>query len=140
MAIELARNHTALKLKEHQPPYFISYQMKDYDQRELSARFGAMFEDDSFHDRKIYVDVRVGSYELDNSIDESMDFGFSMKGASYISRKTGPIDDDALALRAALWLITDEKYKGALFNFLKKKGEDVYVVDDPKKPPSFSRE
>ena len=39
-----------------------------------------------------------------------------------------------LALRTALWLITDEKYKAALFNFLKKKGENVYSVEDPEAP------
>jgi len=43
-------------------------------------------------------------------------------------------------LRTAFWLLTDEKYKSALAQFLKKKGEDVYTVDDPKRPPSFSQE
>jgi predicted Zn-dependent protease len=45
-----------------------------------------------------------------------------------------------VALRTSLWLLTDEKYKSALAQFLKKKGEDVYAVEDPKRPPSFSRE
>src|SRR5207253_3106989 len=94
----------------------------------------------AYRDRKLYVDVRVGSYEFDNSIGDDLDFNFSMKGNSYTTHKNGPIDDDPLALRTALWLITDEKYKGGLYNYLKKKGEDVYVVEDPKKPPSFSRE
>ena len=73
-------------------------------------------------------------------MNEEFDFNFSLKGTSYTTRKEAPLDDDLTALRTALWLITDEKYKGGLFNFLKKKGEAVYVVDDPKKPPSFSRE
>jgi len=140
MTAELQRNHTELKLSGHEPPYFLSYQLKDYQQQEVAARYGALFQDEPRHDRKIYVDVRVGSYEFDNSIGEDMDFNFSMKGNSYITRKAGPIEDDPVALRTALWLITDEKYKGALFNYLKKKGESVYVVEDPKKPPSFSRE
>ncbi len=140
MGAELARNQSLLKLGDHQPPYFISYQMKEYVQHEISARYGALFQDDSYRDRKLYVDVRVGSYEFDNSIDEEMDFNFSTKGTSYITKKSGPIDDDAAALRTALWLITDEKYKSGLFNFLKKKGENVYTVEDPKRPPSFTRE
>ena len=73
-------------------------------------------------------------------MNEEFDFNFSLKGTSYTTRKEAPLDDDLTALRTALWLITDEKYKGGLFNLLKKKGEAVYVVDDPKKPPSFSRE
>ena len=140
MTAELQRNQTELKLSGHEPPYFLSYQLKDYLQEEIAARYGAVFQDESRHDRKIYVDVRVGSYDFDNSIGEDMDFNFSMKGNSYITRKAGPIEDDPVALRTALWLITDEKYKGALFNYLKKKGESVYTVEDPKKPPSFSRE
>jgi TldD protein len=140
MTEELTRSQTELKLKENKPPYFISYQMKDYDQREIAARYGALFQDDNYRDRKLYVDVRVGNYDFDNSIGDELDFNFSLKGSSYISRKNGPIDDDRLALKTSLWLITDEKYKGALFNYLKKKGEDVYTVDDPKKAPSFSRE
>jgi len=140
MTTELQRNQTELKLTGHEPPYFISYQMKDYLQQELAARYGSLFHDESRHDRKIYVDIRVGSYEFDNSIGEDMDFNFSMKGNSYITRKAGPIEDDPIALRTALWLVTDEKYKGALFNYLKKKGENVYTVENPKKAPSFSRE
>lgn len=122
MAAELQRNQAQLKLGDHEPPYFISYQMKEYDQHEIAARYGALFQNDRFRDRKLYVDVRVGTYEFDNSRDEEMDFSFSPKGQSYVSPKNGPIDDDPLALRTALWLVTDEKYKGALFNYLKKKG------------------
>ncbi len=140
MVLELNRNQAELKLGENKPPYFISYQMKDYEQAEISARYGALFQDQTFRDRKLYVDVRVGTYEFDNSMNEEMEFSFSMKGTSYISPKNGPIDNHASALRSALWLITDEKYKSALFNYLKKKGEDVYSVEDPKRPPSFSKE
>src|SRR5688500_9215423 len=68
MATELGRNHAELKLKENKPPYFISYQMKDYDQREVVARYGALFQDNALRDRKLYVDVRVGSHDFDNSV------------------------------------------------------------------------
>lgn len=140
MASELTRNHQQLKLQNHEPPYFMSYQLKDYDQHSIVGRYGALFQDASYRERKLYVDVRVGSYEFDSSMPEGFDFGFSSKGTSYISRKDGPIDDSPMALRTALWLVTDEKYKAALFQFLKKKGENVYTVEDPKQPPSFSRE
>jgi len=140
MAQELSRSQAQLKLGTHEAPYFISYQLKDYDQHEVAARFGALFQDDQFRDRKIFVDVRVGDYQFDNSRDEEMDFSFSPKGQSYVSQKNGPIDNDPVALRTSLWLVTDEKYKNALVNYLKKKGENVYSVEDPKKPPSFSKE
>ena len=88
---------------------------------------------------KLAVDVRVGSYEFDSSVSEMQDFLVSTKGTSYYARPDGPIDDSPMALRTAFWLLTDEKYKSALAQFLKKKGEDVYAVEDPKRPPSFSQ-
>src|SRR5262249_9904003 len=119
MGQELERSRTQLKLGEHAPPYFISYQVRDQDQHVLGARYGAVVEDESERQRAIYADVRVGSYQFDNSMDEEKDFNFSTKGTSYFTRKNGPIDDDPQALRTALWLITDERYKAALFNYLK---------------------
>lgn len=140
MGAELSRSQAELKLKEAKPPYFIAYQMKQFDQRELAARYGAIFQNDSYVDRKLFADVRVGDYQFDSSVDDELDMGFSMKGQSFIAKKNGPLDDSPEALRTALWLVTDEKYKAALFNFLKKKGEDVYAVDDPGRPASFSKE
>ncbi|MFL5348189.1 MAG: TldD/PmbA family protein [Hyalangium sp.] len=140
MASELARNHQQLQLKGHEPPYFMSYQLKDYDQFHITARYGAIFTDAVSRDRRLAVDVRVGSYEFDSSVPEEMDFLISTKGTSYYARTDGPLDDSPMALRTALWLLTDEKYKSALTQFLKKKGEDVYTVEDPKRPPSFSKE
>lgn len=141
MQLELQRNAQKLRLQNHEPPYFISYQLKDYDSHAVAARYGALFQDDGYRERKLYVDVRVGSYDFDSSVDEGgLEFSFSTKGNSYIVRKDAPVEDDPLALRTALWLVTDEKYKQALFQFLKKKGENVYQVEDPKRPGSFSRE
>ena len=140
MVEELTRSQSSLTLRENKPPYFISYQLKDFDQREVAGRYGALFQDAEFRERKVFTDVRVGDYAFDSSIAEDLDFNFSTKGNSYLAHKQGPLDDSPAALRTALWLITDEKYKSALFNFLKKKGEDVYAVEDPKRPPAFSRE
>jgi TldD protein len=140
MAAELTRNHQQLKLQGHEPPYFMSYQLREYDQQAISARYGALFLDNSYRDRRLAVDVRVGSYDFDSSVPEELDFILSTKGTSYFARPEGPIDDSPVALRTSLWLMTDEKYKSALVQFLKKKGEDVYTVEDPKRPPSFSRE
>ena len=140
MAQELERNQKTLKLKENAPPYFLSYQLKDIDERDVAARYGAVFRDEASREKLLYVDARVGSYAFDSSRDPDFDFSFSSKGTSFTARKTAPLDDNPQALRTALWLITDEKYKAALFDYLKKKGEDVYTVEDPKRAPSFSKE
>ncbi|PTL77382.1 TldD/PmbA family protein [Vitiosangium sp. GDMCC 1.1324] len=140
MAEELQRNQQQLKLQNHEPPYFMSYQLKDAEQQGIVARYGAIFFDDTSRERKLYVDVRVGSYDFDNSGPEEYDFFGGGRGSSYIANKDAPLDDSPLALRTALWLVTDEKYKAALSQFLKKKGDNVYAVEDPKQAPSFSKE
>lgn len=140
MVEELARSQSKLKMGDSPPPYFLSYQLKEYETAEIEGHYGAIFRDAVFKDRRIAVDVRVGSYAYDSSVGEDLDFNFSLKGSSYVTRKAAPIDDHGAALKQALWLATDEKYKSALFNFLKKKGEDVYTVEDPRRPPSFSKE
>ncbi len=140
MVVELDRNQNTLKLKESKAPYFISYQMKDFEQQAIAARYGALFVDEVSRDRRLYVDVRVGSYQYDSSVSDDFDMSFSTKGTSYITKKSGPLDDHPLALRNALWLVTDEKYKASLFNYLKRQGDDVFSVEDPKKAPSFSQE
>ena len=140
MVDEINRSQAELKLRENTGPYFIGYQLKDYDTREVTARYGAVFQDSSTHDRKLSVDVRVGDYAFDSSLTDDFDLGLALRGSSYLARKAAPLDDSPAALRTALWLVTDEKYKLALFNFLKKKGDDVYAVEDPKRPPSFTKE
>ncbi|MFL5356734.1 TldD/PmbA family protein [Archangium sp.] len=140
MAEELQRNQQQLKLQNHDAPYFMSYQLKETEQSALTARYGAIFVDDTYHDRKLYVDVRVGSYDFDNSGPEEYEYFGGGRGSSYVPNPDGPIDDSPLALRTSLWLVTDQKYKAALSQFLKKKGDNVYAVEDPKQPPSFSKE
>src|SRR6476659_6100431 len=87
MATELSRNQSQLKLEGHQAPYFLSYQIKETSMVNVGARYGALFLDDTIRDRKLYVDVRVGSYELDSSRDDEYEFFFSQRSQSYISRK-----------------------------------------------------
>src|SRR5208282_431455 len=83
MSGELERNHARLKLGENPAPYFLSYTVKDLEQRWVAGRYGALFDDETLRDRRVYVDVRVGSHEFDSSLSEDMDFNFSLKGTSY---------------------------------------------------------
>ena len=98
-----------------------------------------MFIDRRRRDKRLQVDVRVGSYQFDNTGTPEM-FEFEGSDSGYSAGREAPIDDDPAALRNALWLLTDETYKKVLSAFLKKKGKQVYRPDDPETPPSFSRE
>src|SRR3954454_16902134 len=135
----LQRAQQSLQLKGHEAPYFISYAVRAINTQEVGAKYGAVFVDRRRRDKRLQVDVRVGSYELDNTGAQEL---FELDGADsgYSAGREAPLDDDPAALRNALWLLTDETYKKSLSAYLKKKGKQVYRPDDPETPSSFSRE
>jgi predicted Zn-dependent protease len=139
MAEELERARKSLQLRGHEAPYFISYAVRGIDTQEVGAKYGAIFLEHARHDRRLQVDVRVGSYEFDNTGAQEM-FDFEGSDSGYNAGREAPLDDDPTALRNALWLLTDDHYKKALSAYLKKKGKEVYKADDPDRPSSFSRE
>src|SRR5207245_2173309 len=79
-------------------------------------------------DRRLQVDVRVGSYEFDNTGSQEM-FEFDGQDSGYTAGREAPLDGDPAALRNSLWLLTDDLYKKALSAYLKKKGKAVYRPD-----------
>jgi TldD protein len=140
MTSELSRSMERLRLARYEAPYFVSYQVKDVARQELEGRYGALFEDASRRDRNLYVDVRVGSYEFDSSGPEDVTMMLGgTDGPTWYAPKDAPLDGDPAALRNALWLATDERYKEALSSYFKKRSREVYR-DEPDRAPSFSRE
>jgi hypothetical protein len=140
MQAELARSMEQLRIGGYDAPYFLSYAVKDLQSEEVVARFGAVFEDEPRRARKLHVDLRVGSHELDSSGQDPMAAFLGNEGQTWYAPRDAPLDDDPQALRNALWLVTDEKYKEALSLFFKKKSRRVYRADEPDAPPSFTRE
>jgi len=142
MQAELTRSMKSLKLAGHDAPYFIGYSVADHDTRAVDAHYGALFADEARQERRIYVDVRVGSYAFDNSgVDPMIDFDMTAPDPGYEVRHEGPIDGDPAALRNALWLLTDDRYKRALSTYLKKRAQQVYSVEEKgEQAPSFSKE
>jgi TldD protein len=140
MAAELARSSERLRLQGYEPPYFVAYQVKDVTRHEIGGRYGAIFDDATRRDRNLYVDLRVGTYELDSSGGDEATLILGAEGPSWYAPKDAPLDGDVAALRTALWLATDERYKEALASYFKKKSRDVYRAADADRAPSFSRE
>jgi TldD protein len=140
MAREGTRSMERLRIAGYEAPYFLAYQVKDLRQEEVAGRFGAVFDDVSRHDRKLLVDVRVGSYQLDSSGRDDLSMFMGPEGQTYFATKDAPLEDDPQALRNALWLVTDEKYKEALSSYFKKKSKGVYRAEETERAPSFTRE
>lgn len=137
MSQELARAKTELKLPEFEAPYFLSYTLKVREQRGLSVRFGSVYRAPQSSDADLSVMVRVGSYEFDNTGSQDATPFFLDEGLPVST--AAPLDGDLTALRTALWLLTDEKYKQALSQYQAKRGKEVYEKRDTTKA-SFSQE
>src|SRR5690349_5922706 len=63
---ELKRSMT-LHLEDLDKPYFIQYAIEDNVTYRVSATYGAIVRSTQDHSRVLHSQVRVGSYELDNS-------------------------------------------------------------------------
>jgi predicted Zn-dependent protease len=139
MAQELERTATGLRLDGYEPPYFVGFQVREVSAVEIAGRAGAVVTDLARRDRRLSVDLRVGSYQFDSSgTEEVMVLGGD--APTWSAPREGPLDDDPAALRQALWLVADERYKEAIANYFRKRSRDVYRPDDPARAPSFTRE
>ncbi len=138
---ELGRAKQKLRLPGEDGPYFIRYIVRDYDNYDLSARFGALFEDNYQRVRQGAVEVRVGSYQFDNTADDSAEKLFDLDDFDrYEPPMFAPIDDNVDAMRATMWLQTDARYKQALAALHKKRGARVTKMVEDDKMASFSHE
>jgi TldD protein len=138
---ELVRSKRKLRLPGEDGPYFIRYIVRDYDDYDLAARFGALIEDNYQRVRQGAVEVRVGSYQFDNTADDSTEKLFDMDDFDrYHAPVYVPVDNDIDGLRSVFWLQTDTRYKRALEALHKKRGARVAKMVEDENMPSFSRE
>jgi TldD protein len=130
---ELDRSKAQLKMDQVQAPYYIEYRVNDVDDFNAEAAFGAIRESQRSRLRVLRVVVRIGDYKQD-----------SFYSQGYGSSSILPLDDDPIALRRQLWLLTDEAYKSAAdayaekLSALKQFSSDPNPVDDFAKAPVVS--
>jgi predicted Zn-dependent protease len=125
MQDELNRSQQELKLESYESPYFISYQIKDNEFYSIKGKYGAIASSDNNRVRRLYVDVRVGDYDFDNSIK-----GISGGRVPFHDAYEVPVDNDPDAIRATLWQVTDYAYKEALKQYFNKKANNVQEIKD----------
>lgn len=130
LLVELERSKEHLKMDQVQPPYYLEYRVNDVNDFSAEAAFGALRESQKAHVRVLRVVVRVGDYKQDSYYGEGI-------GQANIL----PLDNDPLALRHQIWLVTDEAYKAAGEALaekqaaLKQFSADAAPVDDFAKAP-----
>ncbi len=127
---ELDRSKSELKMDQVKSPYYIEYRVNDMDTFSSEAAFGALRESDRSHLRFLRVVVRIGDYKQDSFYGQGVGTGSIL-----------PLDNDPIALRRQIWLLTDEAYKSAAdayaekLSALKQFTPDANPVDDFAKAP-----
>jgi len=119
MSLELDRLARDLR-KAPVPIYFLSYQLTDNRAVHVSASFGALTGSQEQSSRGLDLDLRVGDFALDNThaVRGGEPFGDFDGGAA---GRQVPLEADPDALRVALWLETERKYREAVQRLEKVK-------------------
>lgn len=106
-------NHYTSLLKQENPPYFISYRLADRQTFVVGASFGSLVVDEKNRDRSLSAEVRIGSYEFDNThpLNEMMP-GFMGRSVT-----TLPVEDSLFPISKAIRECTDDGYKSALESY-----------------------
>lgn len=135
---ELKREMTEFS-KANQPPYFISYRIVDSQTSSLSSSFGSLTDVSLNHFRRLNSDVKIGSYEFDDShpSDDLEGLSRSFREPEFRSSILLPLDNRAEGLKLALWQHTQNAYHAALSIYKDKKNAKK-LADKP--VPDFSKE
>jgi len=135
MGQELDRELPILS-KATPPAYFISYILTSTDRSEVMGSNGALLSSEDSRSRWLETQVRVGSYDLDNthkvgnSAPSQGSYGTSV-----------PIDDAPDVLRRAMWQETDKQFRAASEGLIKiNTSKEVQVQTAEEHAPDFARE
>ncbi|MHC4303156.1 MAG: metallopeptidase TldD-related protein [Planctomycetota bacterium] len=144
LADELERSMT-LQLEGEKSPYFIEYVVAETASHRISATCGAIVTSDASRSRRLFTEVRVGYYDVDNTnfAGGGRGFGQRFRGRGRGGRVAGgtvalPTDDSYTAIRHAAWRATDGVYKQAVETLARKQ---AYMEERnlPDRPDDFSR-
>ena len=131
---ELARSKQLAIVAGGDAPYFFSYMLTDAETLRISASMGAVVSVSRNRFRSPSTEVRVGSYDFDNT-------GHVFSGIYSGSRYDGnwPLDDDYANFRSELWLSTDRAFKAAVESMARKRASMNNANASAESLPDFSK-
>jgi len=135
MRDELQRSKQLAVVAGKDAPYFFSYSLTDAETLRISAASGAVVNVSHSRFRSPDAQVRVGSYDFDNT-------GHIYSGIYSGSRYDGnwPLDDDYASFRTELWLSTDRAFKTAVESMARKRASLNNSAASSAEPlPDFSK-
>ena len=114
--------------------YFVSYRVLDTRYVVKSFELGGLVTSQRGGDRVLQADLRIGSYEVDQS-------NFTGRGVSNFSfQRPLPLDDDYDEIRRIAWRLTDEVFKSRLNAYAQKQTALANQSSDEERDPDFTKE
>ncbi|MGB3468226.1 MAG: metallopeptidase TldD-related protein [Cyclobacteriaceae bacterium] len=126
---ELDRELKYLSQEEYKP-YYLAYTVDDYDFYQLSISKGSIISETEDDGRSLSCQLKVGSYELDNTHDIS---GYGTGYQASAGTMPIPLANDRQAIHKCMWTITDNAYKRARDDYKTVLNSDLgekKAVDD----------
>jgi len=115
MTAELQRSRGGLRVPGSPRPYHLSYTLRRRRELLLEAAHGSLVRRRNREHGALTVDLRVGSHEFDNVLDGGLDGdAHDRESADWL---VAPDDLDPMALRYALWKLTQLRFDEALEDY-----------------------
>ncbi len=134
MRDEMDRSRQLRVVGGEDAPYFFSFDFTDSDDFHVVASLGSVLEVQQRHMRNPSAEVRVGSYQFDNT-------GHIYSGRYSGSRYDGnwPQDDNYDGLREGFWLLTDRTFKAAVESIGRKRASLKNTATPADQLPDYSK-
>jgi len=118
------------------PVYLLSYRVDETESYSIATSFGTLTSSNSYKERILTIQIRVGNNELDN-FHELRDDASAYTAARYV-RIPLPIENDANAIALSLWEATEKEYRNAAARYEKVKANVAVKVESEDKAPDYS--
>ncbi len=121
---EIERAKNQLKLEDNDPPYFLAYLVNMEENSQIIGQYGSILKCDLERANQMFLDLRVGDYEFDNTNVLAGFFGIGMNMINL------PIELDYDIIRKYAWLQIDGAYKDAVEKLAQKKAILQSLIPD----------
>ena len=133
---ELNRSFKGFSDAEQTPLYYLSYEVTESKTYYLRSKMGAINNDSDYANRKLDIDMRVNTPELDNTHQVKGDYSWTNESQALDLPLS--IEGNEDALRARIWEYTDKAYKKAQENFTKVRMNKAVTAAEDDPSPDFS--
>ena len=133
---ELDRSFSGFRNAEKVPLYYLSYEVTESKIYYLGSKMGAITSDSDYTNRKLDIDLRVNTPELDDTHQVKGDYSWTNQAQTL--NLPLAVDGNEDALRARIWEYTDKAYKKAQENFTKVKMNKAVTAAEDDPSPDFS--